>query len=374
MNNNEPVIMSPNEEPMHPNEEPTANQFQNFIKGKYNQGRKNLLSNFLRKKCKILLRYKICKPKAKKEKVEPHLKNEKPLDFVDLDFIDVYSKLYKIFEDYYRKNKHSISLKTSTKNPQKKPYSLAEDVKLFLVIHMSNNRSSYDQSFSISFENIVKEWGFVRSIESLRDRYKRFLKKMTVSDWEIVLKHIEFHNLEGVLQFLGPKNNKKFERVDDGLKQNISNYKQSEEKKALKSNIKRESVKKEELEEIKSLKLKLKRETIKEEEEIIEKGQVFFGKEKELNKILEALNHDLDKSKEELIKTLDEVSGNVDELKEVYKNKKDTLLWSEEDDKILREAQSVEDVGFKVLLRYKGENNIKRRIKYRNYTLGFKWE
>ena len=296
-------------------------EFQNFIKGKYNQGRKNILSTFLRKKFKILLRNKISK---KKNKFIHFLNsNAKPKKHF-LSINDVYSTLFHFFEEYYNKNKESISQKANLN--KKIPYSLSEDVKLFLVIYMSNNRSSYDEEFSNTFESIVKEWGFYRSIESLRDRYKRFLKKMTINDWKIVVNHIESHGLEGVLQFNGPKNDKKFVRVDVAIVKKDgknSNCKISENVIALKTKLNNfEEVKKENEEDT----------------------------------------------------TLENKKSSAENIGEFYKNRKDVLLWFEEDDEILKNTKSVEDYGFKILLRYKGKISIKNRLKNMNIALPFKLE
>lgn len=57
-------------------------------------------------------------------------------------------------------------------------------------------------------------FNFSRSMESLRDRYKRFLSKMTVKDWAQILEHIKKEGFLGCLKFMGSKNDKKFAGID----------------------------------------------------------------------------------------------------------------------------------------------------------------
>lgn len=87
-------------------------------------------------------------------------------------------------------------------------------VKLFLVIHMGNKDSSVFEDadwFDDGFEAMIKNWGFARSVESLRDRFKRFLKRMAVEDWREVIRSIEKNGFDGgSLLFDGEKNKKRF--------------------------------------------------------------------------------------------------------------------------------------------------------------------
>lgn len=322
--------------------------FKTFIKGRYNQGRRDILSAFLRKKCKVLLRNKISKNKTI-SKPSPSI-FQKPLTM-----IDIYSKLFKTFEEYYYRNKAFLQTQKTT---QKQPYSLAEDVKLFLFIYMSSNRETYDfEFFTTSFETIVKEWEFSRTIESLRDRYKRFLSKITISDWILVLKHVESESLDGILQFEGERNSKIFEKVVKITKNKEIALK------APTTKSKKQCVK-----EIQSLKNKLNSEVIN-EEKVIDTST----KEDKLDQIINSLSVLFNKTKHEVADDLDRISGDVNDLIDVYKNNNHVLFWSKEDDEILKIARSNQDVGFQGLLKEKGERNIKRRLQYQKIGLSFKW-
>lgn len=48
-----------------------------------------------------------------------------------------------------------------------------------------------------------------------------------------------------------------------------------------------------------------------------------------------------------------------------------SVKWFPEDDRILRECQSVGDSSFKLLARYKGETRIRQRIKFLKLDLPF---
>jgi len=210
-------------------------QFQNFIKGNYNQGRKNLLSTFLKRKCRVLLRNKISKT------MSPLKIFKQPSQIQN--FSQIYPKLRSFIEHYYDKNKSNILKGSDEKTPHKLPYSLLEDIKLFLVIDMGN-RTKEEEWFDDGFESMIKQWGFLRTLESLRDRYKRFLKKMTIDDWIKVIKQVEFNGLEGgIIHFDGPKNDKKFQTIDfeNNGKMNGKNKKISEQIKMLKSKLCKES-------------------------------------------------------------------------------------------------------------------------------------
>lgn len=217
-------------------------EFQNFVKGKYNQGRKNLLASFLKKKTKIMLRKKISK-----NIINPKQKRPTIFKTPENNFEQLYKKLRLLLEEYYEKNKSNILKKSEEKNNAKRPYSLIEDIKLFLVIDMGDKKSleNYDNWFDDGFESMIKNWGFLRSLESLRDRYKRFLKKMTLEDWFEVTKQIEANGLEkAVILFDGSKNDKKFLRVqyEDKSKLESKNMNLAKNKTKIKSKLCKESL------------------------------------------------------------------------------------------------------------------------------------
>ena len=215
-------------------------EFQNFVKGKYNQGRKNLLASFLKKKTMVLLRKKITKNVIPKPKRPTKLKSP------ENSFEQLYRKLRLLLEEYYEKNKSNILKKSEEKNNAKRPYSLLEDIKLLLVIDMGDKKSleNYDNWFDDGFEEMIKNWGFLRSLESLRDRHKRFLKKMTLEDWVEVTKRIEANGLEkAVILFEGSKNDKKFLRVQYEDKSKLES-KNSEKAKSMTNKICKESLQK----------------------------------------------------------------------------------------------------------------------------------
>lgn len=124
----------------------------------------------------------------------------------------MFVEFFEIIADHYQKNRRSLS-ELSYKEGLKKPFTLIEDVKLWLYVYISNYKQYFDEKMYISLAQILKDWGFQRTFQSLRDRYKRFLRRIPLETWPVVLKHVRKYGLEGIILFCGPKNRKKFYKV-----------------------------------------------------------------------------------------------------------------------------------------------------------------
>lgn len=75
--------------------------------------------------------------------------------------------------------------------------------------------------------------------------------------------------------------------------------------------------------------------------------------------------------KKELIEKCHQLSGDLGLLDEYLSNKKEGLLWSEEEDDILKNIKSREAKELKLLIKTKGLDNVKRRIAYLELDLPF---
>lgn len=52
-------------------------------------------------------------------------------------------------------------------------------------------------------------------------------------------------------------------------------------------------------------------------------------------------------------------------------NENNHLKWSDEDDEILRNSKTPNDTSLKLLIKYKGRESVKNRIKFKKFNLPF---
>ena len=71
------------------------------------------------------------------------------------------------------------------------------------------------------------------------------------------------------------------------------------------------------------------------------------------------------------MKDLENVSGNTKYLLKFYENGNDLFYWQEIDDEILRNCKDANDNNLKILIRYKGKENVIERIKFMNIDSPF---
>ena len=74
-----------------------------------------------------------------------------------------------------------------------------------------------------------------------------------------------------------------------------------------------------------------------------------------------------------IIQDLQKVSGNIDDLIEYYtdEERKDEVLWTEEDDGALEEAKSAKENSLKILIKYKGIERVRARLKFKGIKKNF---
>ena len=68
------------------------------------------------------------------------------------------------------------------------------------------------------------------------------------------------------------------------------------------------------------------------------------------------------------------MNGNIEDLMRIYSNPNENnnhLKWSDEDDEILRNSKTPNDTSLKLLIKYKGRESVKNRIKFKKFNLPF---
>jgi hypothetical protein len=64
---------------------------------------------------------------------------------------------------------------------------------------------------------------------------------------------------------------------------------------------------------------------------------------------------------------LEKLNGNSKDLIEYLNIKDDKMLWSKDEDEILKNLKSKDDFALKLLINYKGLESLKKRIKFMNF-------
>lgn len=88
-----------------------------------------------------------------------------------------------------------------------------------------------------------------------------------------------------------------------------------------------------------------------------------------LKEVMEFLMEKYQKTMAELLTICEEVSGGFADVEEYLmcddEEKRNLLVWDKCEDEILEQVQKVDDIRLKMLIRYKGLNKVKSRIKFR---------
>jgi hypothetical protein len=198
-------------------------------------------------------------------------------------------------------------------------YQLQEDLELLLEL------SSYSSITQKSFEEIAERKKVNRSVDGLRSRYNDYLSRIGEAEMKKIVSWVELEGLEGYLYFQDkdlritlndPSEVKKEEKTEKKRPRNTSldasekkyDRKGKETKKPLPTNC------------------------------------------KELNDIMKLYSKMVNVPVKTLLERLDQVSGDFIQLDNYIENKDSKLLWSPEEDEVLRKG------GFEVelLRKYRG--------------------
>lgn len=75
--------------------------------------------------------------------------------------------------------------------------------------------------------------------------------------------------------------------------------------------------------------------------------------------------------KKEILELLEKVSGNGKDLIEYLNTKDEKILWTKDEDEILKSLKSKDDFALKLITHYKGKENIKKRLAFKSLILPF---
>ena len=96
---------------------------------------------------------------------------------------------------------------------------------------------------------------------------------------------------------------------------------------------------------------------------------------KELDFRLEKLQKQYGVEKDTLVEAMLAVSGDLEDLVKLLENPSDEIIkWTKEDDQALEECKNKNDKSFLILMRYKGKDRIKKRLEFLNKSLPFALE
>jgi len=305
----------------------------------------------------------------------------------------------------------------STQETQEKTgnFTLIEDMKIIYEMAKDDQESSHLSVFWKNLTNGVLK----RNVESIRSRYKSYLKYLEKEDFDKILEHLKTSGVHGYMLKFGQledtRKRKLIEIAVDEKMKATSSTNQKEEKKAhaffeekKKDEVNDEILKPSKKESqwivhilkyqdiLKNNNIPLKNvwkikgyepiEEITEEEEL--KSHRFVIKSdyvqrwvvdseddnyvRHLDISLERLRKQFGVDKSTLVEALYSVSGDIAALTELLDNpSNDIIKWAPEDDQVLDECRTITDKSFSLLLRYKGVDRIKKRLDFLKKSLPF---
>ena len=283
------------------------------------------------------------------------------------------------------------------------PFTLIEDIR---ILHWISNRQSEENNLMNAFKGLVEKKFLDRPAESIIERYE-LLKMLTNEDFRnMYSNHLRHHQAKGFMildKIDGQVIIKKF-ALD--LKENHKNSKkkQSLNKKMDLPDEKETNNKPGKLpyscdlcNKFNTI-LKMKNDTpwpaFFEENQMISfekltiarsfltNERIIMGtqpKDKEFEKLLKIVDYlkrKYKKTSNEIMEICKNVSGTFDCVEE-YLIAEETcrqfLVWTSEDDEVLLEAKSANDLKFKLILNYKGSDRIKKRLRFKQIALPFQF-
>lgn len=308
-------------------------------------------------------------------------------------------------------------------------FSLIEDLKIIYEMAKDDKEQSHLSVFWKNLANGILK----RNVESIRSRYKGYLKFLEKDDFDHILEHLKASGVHGYWLKFGQLESKKRKlieiSVDEKLKssssinvekqvqqivveegekkiekkvpnffekktnkdpQNTENFIQSKRDSQWITHITKyqEVIKNNTL----SVESKWKEKRIFNEKKMDEEEQknantivvtsdfkerwVMHSSEdvsiKELDVRLEKLQKQYGVDKDTLVQAMYTVSGDLEDLVKLLENPSDEIIkWSKEDDQALDECKSESDKSFLILMRYKGKERIIKRLEFLNKSLPF---
>jgi hypothetical protein len=237
---------------------------------------------------------------------------------------------------------HDFLIKALTARPaleaptKKQSYRLHEDLELLLDL------SAYTEINSKCFEDIATKKKINRTLESLKSRYHDYLAKIGEAEMKKIVTWVEKEGVEGYLSF-----------EEDDLKISLSDP--SERRLEPKKEEKKEDKKRSRAASLEASEKKFDKK--KESKEQSRKAIPINCKN--LNDILKLYSKMVNIPIKTLLERLDQVSGDFLQLDNFIETKDNKILWSAEEDEILRKG----GVEVDLLRRYRGAG-VEARKKY----------
>lgn len=303
-------------------------------------------------------------------------------------------------------------------SPEKKEcFTLIEDLKIIYEMAKDEQEQS---NLSYFWKNLA-QGTIKRGVESIRSRYKKFLKFLEKDDFDKVIEHLREKGSKGyIMKFAKSENKRKFvgiipekseitmstsNREPQPLRQAEPNSQASVDKRVKESEGKKPQSKDFQL--LRHILIyedvilgnrstiencwRENEKTFKIDQMVDEvQGELFIQTDFQTRKVLSNLkdndvallelhlstlvkNYSLDKQK--LGEIMMDVSGDLNDLKELLDDPNNIKLkWAETDDEALKNCKSIEDDSFQLLLKYKGKEKIKKRIQFLKLDLPFAGE
>ena len=307
------------------------------------------------------------------------------------------AEIYSLLEEYISKPENVIPVH-NVSEPEK-PYNLIEDLNLLYYVYTYKKTQENNTNKALNLlnnENIL-----MRSCESLKKRYDllKYLSKEHFND--LFTNHLRHYGAEGYMNIekmdgsivISVKNasNKKFE--DSNKKQknskNSKNMNYYEKSSSLKrkmhipceicernmtilsmgnTKLKKIPVIKDEPPMNLTKKFEITRDFVTNKRSVSQEIDEDLAN---LRDAIELMKAKYNKSSMEIIEICEKTSGIIKDVEEFLKTNDEKLLWSEDDDMILFTATSKDDLNFKLLIRYKGLEKVKKRVAFKEIEMPF---
>lgn len=311
-------------------------------------------------------------------------------------------------------------------------FSLIEDLKIIYEMAKDDQEQSH---LSIFWKNLANGT-LKRNVESIRSRYKGYLKFLEKDDFDRILEHLKASGVHGYWLKFGQLESKKRKLIEIAVDERLKSSSSTNIEKHVEEIVVEEGEKKIEKktpsfferksnkdpnnsenfirskrdsqwithmtkyqEIIKnntlSVESKWKEKQIFKEAKMEEEEQksanniviisdfkerwVMHSNEdasiKELDVRLEKLQKQYGVDKDTLVEAMYAVSGDLEDLVKLLENPSDEIIkWTKEDDQALEESKKANDKSFLILMRYKGKERIAKRLEFLNKSLPFALE
>eukprot|EP00828_Plagiopyla_frontata_P015482 TRINITY_DN2009_c0_g1_i1.p1 TRINITY_DN2009_c0_g1~~TRINITY_DN2009_c0_g1_i1.p1 ORF type:complete len:407 (+),score=39.33 TRINITY_DN2009_c0_g1_i1:99-1319(+) len=315
----------------------------------------------------------------------------------------------ELFENFI----YNDSLWVNQHNQGKQKYTLLEDIALiyFIGADSINIENLDNDQLGPSFFKHLKRAGFFtdRTIESLRDRYRKYLSCLTSKDivkigsWllenGVEKSYLEFKmnnevkqkQLWKIVKYKEDENTNKEQPLPQysslNIKRRIEDFNRFTHERKLDKKVKLEiddllKANKQKIWQAGPFWMFLKQEDewkVSNAKRPLTITTNFSGQrvifldtakeENQFNKQMEQIEQQYGIEKTQLLVLLDSLSGNINDLCKYLQTQDSSILWSDENDSTLAQVKSYSDPSFRLLIKSKGIERVRNRIQYKKFWL-----